>query len=113
MHMHRLLLAPVLAWALSLLNSRAPVLQGDRDIMRMLCVEYYSILLLRLMKYCIHDHRCKFRVMYEHFESRKTFTCIRESVYSLCRDDTDAPIAYKYILNASKLSNAWILRLFG
>ena len=35
----------------------------------------------------------------------------RESVDSLCRDDTDAPIA-KYILKASKLSNAWILRLF-
>ena len=35
--------------------------------------------------------------------------CIGESVDSLCRDDTDTPIA----LNASKLSNAWILRLFG
>ena len=35
---------------------------------------------------------------------------IRESVDSLCMDDMDAPIVY-YILKASKLSNAWILRL--
>ena len=34
---------------------------------------------------------------------------IGESVDSLCRDATDAPI----VLNASKPSNALILRLFG
>ena len=55
---------------------------------------------------CHYIQSCIY-ILYTH----TSYIYIRESVDSLCRDDMDTPIAY-YILNASKLSNAWTLRLF-